>query len=305
MKNNFLPGIIIFSIISFLIIEKVHAGAWTVPKHKVWGEYYTKWNYAKEDFNATWGKKKKGNDARSWEFAMEPKLEFGVTDWLTALGSIEYKEAHYKEYGRPDFFPATPGNLEFAKKNHGITNYKAGARLRFLENPAIMSVQGKFYWGGDYDIDHGDSNFNRGVPSIGYGNNSFELRYLIGKTFDVPVTRKYKLPCYAGGEAGYIWNNRHVANGYQYFAEGGFWPVKGFLIKSELDGYKSHDGTGSLKEEAYGIWRIGGVWEVLGGDSVLRQGNKLFNIELQYGMTLYGKNTTAFQECVVKVQTQF
>ncbi|MCX5686136.1 MAG: hypothetical protein NTW09_01545, partial [Candidatus Omnitrophica bacterium] len=88
-----------------------------------------------------------------------------------------------------------------------------------------------------------------------------------------------------------------------YFFECGFWPSSYFLVKTEIDGYTFHGGTGSIKE-SYGIWRIGGVWQVF-GDSVLREGNKMFNIEFQYGMTVWGTNTNAAQEWVLKVQTQF
>lgn len=56
-------------LLSFLITEKLYAGAWTVPKYKVWGEYYIKWDYAKNRFTHE-GKRKPlaGNDrnARSW-----------------------------------------------------------------------------------------------------------------------------------------------------------------------------------------------------------------------------------------------
>jgi len=119
----------------------------------------------------------------------------------------------------------------------------------------------------------------------------------------VPMTDTYKLPCYWGAETGYRWRTKHVSNDVPYFFEGGFWPAPWLLVKSELDGYIT---TGNEKiKESYGIWRIGGVWQIFGGDSVLRQGNKLFNIEFQYGMTLWGKNTTLYQEWVCKVQTQF
>jgi len=300
MKKSFLLNIIIFSIISFLIVEKVHAGAWTVPKHKVWGEMYMKWDYAKEEFLSD-GKRRTltdGNNARSWEFVMEPKLEFGVTDWLTALASVEYKESHYKEYGRQLSWGP------FARKNHGITNIKFGGRWRLIQSPFIFSTQGKFFLYPGYGNYHGDDPAFTNQPSIGKGDDAYEQRILIGKTFDIPITRKYKLPCYFGAETGYRWRTRHVAGDIPYFIEGGFWPAKWLLVKSELDGYKSNPATGSIKEN-YGIWRIGGVWQVFGGDSILRQGNKLFNIEFQYGMTVYGKNTTAFQEWVVKVDTQF
>ena len=89
-----------------------------------------------------------------------------------------------------------------------------------------------------------------------------------------------------------------------WFLEGGFWPFEWLLMKTELDAYKTQYGTGHFGEN-YGIWRAGAVWQVFGGDSVLRQGNKMFNIECQYGRTVWGKNTNLYQELVLKVQTQF
>jgi len=129
----------IFILISLVSVENVFAGAWTVPKHKVWSEYYMKWNWGKEYFNSDWKKKKLNNDARSWEFVQEPKLEFGVTDSLTALTSIEYKEAHYKEYGRP--YKWNKGM--FTHSNTGLTAVKVGGRWRFMDVPFVMSTQTK------------------------------------------------------------------------------------------------------------------------------------------------------------------
>ena len=122
------------------------------------------------------------------------------------------------------------------------------------------------------------------------------------KTFALSPT--YNLPAYFGAETGYRWRTGPVCNDIPYLFECGVWPVKWLLLKSEIDGYHTHPGTGSIKE-SYGIWRIGGVWEVFGGDSTLRQGNKMFNIEFQYGRTLWGKNTTAYDEFILKVATQF
>lgn len=278
---------------------QVFAGAWTVPKYKVWAEYYMKWDYAKEAFTSE-GKKQQlglGNNARSWEFVMEPKMEYGITDDLTGMLNLEYKESHYKEYGRP----STWGT--FVRKNHGITNIKLGGRYRILQNPVVMSAQGRVFIYPGYGIFHGDDPAYTNQPSIGHGDDAFELRGLVGKTFDIPLTKKFKLPCYLGAETGYRWRTAHVCNDIPYFVEGGFWPFGWLLIKSELDGYKTHAGTGSIKE-SYGIWRIGGSWQVF-GDSILRQGDKMFNIEFQYGMTLWGKNTNAFQEWILKIQTQF
>ncbi len=299
MRKNIIILIIAFLLISVMTIQNAFAGAWTVPKYKVWGEYYMKWDYGKEEFLSD-GKKRKltdRKDARSWEFVMEPKLEYGITDWLNFQFGLEYKEGHYKEYGR------APSDGPFARKNHGITNVKLGGKWRFLENPVVLSAQGKVFIYPGYGNYHGDDPRFTNQPSIGKGDDAFELRGLIGKQFNLPITKKFSLPCYVGAETGYRWRTRHVASDIPYFVEGGFWPAPWFLVKSEVDGYKSNPGTGSIKE-SYGIWRIGGVWQVF-GDSVLRQGNKLFNIEFDYGMTLWGKNTTAYQEWTLKADTQF
>ena len=299
MKRQIL-ALVVFTFISLLYVQDLFAGAWTVPKYKVWGQYYVKWDYAKEEFQAN-GKKRTltdGNEARTWEVVMEPSIEYGVTDWFSFLTSMEYKESHYKEYGRPDSWGP------FERKNNGISNFKLGGRWRLLENPVVLSVQGKASIYTGYGNNHGDDPAYRNQPSIGKGDDSFEMRALIGKTFKVPLTSKFALPCYAGAETGYRVRTRSVCNDIPYFIEGGFWPVDWFLVKSEIDGYHCHAGTVSIKER-YGIWRIGGAWQVFNTSSILRQGNKMFNIEFQYGMVLWGKNTDAFQEWTLKVQTQF
>ncbi|MBI5144551.1 MAG: hypothetical protein HZA30_05750 [Candidatus Omnitrophica bacterium] len=180
---------------------------------------------------------------------------------------------------------------------------KLGGKWRLLKEPFVLSTQTKVFIYPGYGNYHGDDPAFTNQPSIGKGDDAVEQRILIGKTFEIPLWEIYELPCYVGAETGYRWRTRHVTNDIPYFVEGGFWPVNWLLVKSEIDGYKHHGGTGSIKE-SYGIWRIGGVWQAFGG-STLREGDKLFNIEFQYGMTLWGKNTTAYNEWTLKVQTQF
>lgn len=317
MKKNALLMVFVFILATLLFTKDVFAGAWTVPKYKVWGEYYTKISYAKDSFNSDGDLQSSRAEGvknfRSQILTMEPKIEFGVTDWLTALASIEYKEANYKEYQKPP-----PSSVYYAEgytvKNHDIVNVKVGGRWRIMDAPFVLSTQTKVFIYTGYGINHGEkSNLGplvnaiedrQNVPSIGNGNDSLEQRLLIGKTFSIPITDNFKLPCYFGAEAGYRWNNRGVCNGIPWFIEGGFWPFEWLLLKTELDAYKTQDGTGKF-EESYGIWRAGFIWQVFGGDSILRQGDKLFNLEFDYGMTIWGKNTSAYQEFTMKVQTQF
>lgn len=305
MRKQVIALVVLSIFMSVVQVKYAFAGAWTVPKHHVWGEYYMKWDWAKAAIGPDGHRRTSPNQAdsfRSWEFVMEPKMEFGVTDWLTALGSIEYKEGHYKEYDRPDAWD----NGAFARKNNGVTNIKLGGRLRFIKEPVVVSTQTKVFIYPGYGNYHGEGGSFPHQPSIGYGDDAVEQRILIGKTFKIPIpmTKGFKLPAYVGAETGYRWRTRSVCGDIPYFVEAGVWPVEWFLIKTEIDGYKTNPGTGSIKE-SYGIWRIGGIWQVFGGDSILRQGNKMFNIEFDYGMTLWGKNTTAFEEWTVKIDTQF
>ncbi len=280
------------------------AGAWTLPIHQWCIEYYMKANWAKNDFGPDRDLRRfpnpfrPPNNVRSWGWSMIPKAEYGVNDWFSILGSLEYKESKWKEYTRPASWGA------YRRKSHGITEFNFGGKLRFLKDPVVLSGQLKafIYSGKGCNED----------PQLSDGNSALELRGLVGKSFDGPI------PFYLGAETGYRFKNRNVCNDIPFFIETGFWPLKWFLIKTEIDGYWSHDGTGNLEKE-YAIWRIGPtiqlytLYQLLAGHEIGREDigglitkkGRSFNIELQYGNTFWGRNYTAYQEAVVKVSTQF
>ncbi|NQU95604.1 MAG: hypothetical protein HQ549_05185 [Candidatus Omnitrophica bacterium] len=278
--------------------QNAFGGAWTLPQYKVWGEYSFKWQWAKEDFGDDYKKKKKGQDARSWDFIMEPKVEIGITDSFNLLCSMEYKESKYKEYGRPDDWGP------YRRKNNGVSYVKVGGKLRFIEEPCVISGQIKGYFYTGYGNDHGDDPAYKNQPAIGDGDDALELRGLIGKRFKLNTPLEdWTLPCYAGLEAGYRWRNAAVANDIPIFVETGFWPFKWLLIKTELDTIIAHRDTGSIDKD-YAVWRIGPVFQIA-GDSALREGKRILNIELQYGLTVWGRETSAYQELTLKIQGAF
>ena len=289
--------LLIFGLVVFT--QNAFGGAWTLPKHKVWGEYYFKWAWAKEEYTAERDRGRLGANARNWEWGMEPKIEFGVTDWFTLMFSVEYKEAKYKEYDRPvNWGP-------FRRKNNAVTNVKIGGRVRFIKEPVVLSGQVRLFLAPNYGVSHGDDPAWGNQPGFGQGENDLELRGLIAKKFDLPLFYEgWTLPCYVGAETGYRFRGGPVCNDIPFFVEGGFWLYKWLLIKSEVDGYWCHDGTGSIESE-YAIWRIGPVFQVFGGDASITRKNMAFNIELQYGYLFWGRNTNATQEMIVKVATQF
>lgn len=299
MKKFFL----LFVLLAFaacVFSDNAFGGAWTLKQYKVWGEYYFKWHWAKEDFGAGPMNqlRNKSNNGRSWGWAMEPKIEYGITDWLNFLCSLEYKESKYKEYDRPAAWGA------FRRKNHGISSIKLGAKMRFIENPVVISGQFKFFIYPGYGNYNGEGGGFPHQPAIGDGDDALELRGLIGKEFHVPLwSEGNTIKCYAGLESGYRFRNRNVCNDIPFFVEGGFWMFDWLLVKAEVDGYWCHDGTGNLEKD-YAIWRVGPMLAFLGGDPVTKQG-KQFNVEFQYGQVFWGRNVSKDQELVLKVQTEF
>ena len=306
MKTKFVSFFIALFLVYFLTQTSAFAGAWTVAQYKVWAELYTKFAWSKWDYNEKSEKVRKSNDARSWSWEMEPKFEYGVTDWLNALFSFSYIEAHYKEYARP------PANGPYSVMNNGVKSITYGAKWRLAKEPVVASVQGKIYQYTFYDNPYGNGSVE-GQPGIGRGDDAFELRGLLGKTFDLPlIVNDIQLPCYVGLESGYRWRNRDVANDIPFFAEFGFWPYKWLLLKAEIDGYKAHPGTGIA--QSYAIWRVGMVWQVFGVSTTRK--NQAFNFEVQYGQTFWGKGGSGDtdvqgsvvnngQEIVFKLQTLF
>ncbi len=288
--RKFLALSIAILMISVLMPKEVFAGAWTVPKHHVWGEVYTKYSWAKDCFEANCKRNRLPGHAWSQEIHLEPKLEFGVTDWLTALGSVAWFWGQYEIYDRP------PAWGSYYAKNNGLKYITAGGRARLFTNPCIGSVQVKSWIYPGYD--------NGKSPTPGKGDDAIEIKGLLGKSFILPLYEKFGLPCYAGVESGYRFRNHHVANDVPIFLEGGFWPTNWFLVKGEIDSYITAPTRRDDRKESYAIWRAGGVYQVFGGDSVYRKG-QLFNIEITYGQTFWGCNTTAYQEVAWKVDVQF
>ncbi|MDD5634511.1 MAG: hypothetical protein PHW46_04460 [Candidatus Omnitrophica bacterium] len=306
--------IIIFLVFScFILPQLAFAGAWTLPKGNIWLEETVKWMWARQDYRSDHGMARKNNDGRSTTFASISKAEYGIFDWLTFLSSIEYKEGNYSENARP----ADWGVYDVS--NSAFTSLQLGAKVRVLKEPFVLSgqIRGEWYLGGKRYTDPvpgSATHASEDRPALSDGNNSLEFRALAGKKFD----NTFFLPMYVGGEIGYKFNNRHVCNVVPFFIEGGVWSNKWLLIKSEIDGIWCQGGTGSIKKE-YAIWRIGPVFQILDiikalrgqeikGDSYMDSvtlAGKSLNLELQYGNTFWGKNTSADQEVVMKISGQF
>jgi len=304
MKRAMLIILVLLFAIS-LFPKHAFGGAWTVPKYKVWSEFYMKWESATETYGDDWQRDEKENQARSWDFVFEPKIEVGLTDWLNFLFSLEYKDMNYKEYDPPttQWRQRPPVSHPFSHDSNGLTSVRIGAKARFLEQPFVLSGLFKAHIYPGYGLDHGDDPEYRHEPKLGYGENIYELRGLAGKTFNFTPFKGISLPGYAGIESGFRWRTRGVSNDVPVFAEIGIWPCKWLLLQTELDTVWCLRRTGSI-DSSWGIWRIGPVLQLL-GDSALREGKEIINFQLQYGTAVWGRNYDAYQEIVFKVQLQF
>ena len=299
--------ILILLVLCTFLPQLAFAGAWTLPRNNIWGEYYFKIASSKREYDSNGKSIRKARGARTWGWSMIPSIEFGVTDWLTAIWKIEYKQSTYKEYARPGTWDP------YTVKNHGVTETQVGARFRILEDPVVLSTQIKgFIYTGYENGKDGLAN----QPELSDGCDSLEWRWLIGKFFNT------KIPMYTNLEFGYRWRNRDVANDIPFFGEFGFWPTKWLMVKTEIDGYWCHRGTGNIRKES-AVWRIGPVIQLLDLYRVLRgdelKGNqfaddvtlkgKTLNLEIQYGETFWGRGFpngySQDHEVVFKISGQY
>ncbi len=304
--------IIVFLVIScFILPNLAFAGAWTVGRGNIWLEQTAKYSWAKWDYDENRHMRRKGNNARSWGWSHTSKAEYGLLDWLTILGGVEYKLGRYTEYDRP-----VPWG-DYDVSNNAFTSAECGVRIRHLKEPVVLSTQIKGYLyldGKGYrdPIPASPSHPSADRPPLTDGSNALEIRSMVGKIFDEQI------PFYYGFEAGYRFRNKHACNEVPLFAEMGVWPVRWLLIKSEIDVVLCHDGTGDFEKD-YAIWRAGpiiyllDIYHMLKGidisskeykDNITKKGRSI-NVEFQYGWTFWGRNTSADRELIVKVSTEF
>jgi hypothetical protein len=281
----------LIGIACFLVPQIAFPGAWTLPKNDVWLEYAIKANWGKDEFDNDGDRRRRLRDARSQGWSQNAKIEYGVTDWLTVLAGLEYKEAEYKEYAR------NPAWGPYSVKNHGFTMTEVGVRANLFNEPFVLSLQAK--WLISLEDVKEQQEDRSAQPGLGDRSNAIDGRVMVAKKFDTAI------PWYFGAEAGYRYNTHNIFDQIPLFAEAGFWPVNWLLIKGESDNLVAvpRNTGGRLKKE-YGYLRIGPVFSLLGGNDVTRE-NTSINIEVQYGYAIWGKNSGADQEVILKISGQF
>jgi len=247
-------------------IPPTEKGAWTVPKGQLYTEIYNKFYWHHNQFDDR-GKRVCWNfDGKYNEIRSELKLEYGLTDNFSLLFSTPYKEAHWKD----DF-------ASYTRK--GIVEYWAGAKYKLFDNPFIFSIQTR----GKFPADYNEND----VPSLGSTTTDAEIRLLSGKSL-YPLINGY-----VKAETGFKARNSIQANEIPYFGEFGYNLFSNLILKTTLDGIKGVRHTGRIED--YSVWTASLIFKLPHSSSV----------ELGYGSTFAGKNTSAADEVILSLATQF
>ena len=139
----------------------VWAGAWTVPRHRLYTEYFYHYFHTQKDFDARGNSGRKAKVGMFSDIRNEFKAEYGLTNWLNLLASVPYQSSHYRD-----------DNVDLL--NSGAGDIWLRAKLRPFVEPVTTAVQ--FSW----KIPAYDPKIS---PGLGDGQFDFETRLLLSKAF--------------------------------------------------------------------------------------------------------------------------
>ena len=267
------------------------AGAWTVPRHRMYVEYFTRYFGAKKDFDAYGHSRRKPKTAAFSDIRHELKLEYGLTDAITLLASAPYQSSHYRD-DNTDLLTTGVGDIYLRTK------------FRVLQDPVVSSVQFSWKISGAYD--------RRESPALGDGQFDFESRLLVSRSFlyapyQVSNTEtRYAGVAFVNAEGGFTARYGAPANEFPIYLEAGVTPVPHFMVVWTVESVLSVRSTHEQIED-FAKWGVRGIWNVWGNgfDSIFRSGHPTVNLELGYNDVFAGRNTADAFEVFGKVGVSF
>lgn len=242
----------------------VQRGAWTLKEGQTYVELYTKYYWNNHQFDSEGKKKRWDYDGKGNEWRTELKLEYGLTDMDTLLLYTVAKEAHWKDSFR-------------SSTKRGITEVWPGMKRLLFEKPFICSLQGKLKIPLNYS--------EEAVPSLGTHQIDAEVKILTAQPWP-------KLPGYTKFETGFRARREEPSNEIPYFFELGYNLRPRLILKTTLDGNESLAGTGGTNED-WLKYTVGPIFKI----------SELFNLELGFGHTFWGKNTSAAKEIFCSISS--
>lgn len=244
----------------------IQKGAWTLKKGQIYAELYTKYYWHNHKFDDDGEKKRWDYDGKGDEIRTELKLEYGLTDKYTLMLYTVAKEAHWKD----SFKSCT-------KK--GFVEVWPGIKHLLFTDPFICSLQARMKIPLDYS--------EEAVPALGTHQIDTELKILTAQPWP-------KLPGYTKFEAGFRGRAEEPSNEIPYLFELGYNLTPKLILKTTLDGCESLAQTGGTNED-WLKYTAGPIFKI----------SDLFNLELGFGHTFYGRNTSAAKEIFCSISSQW
>ncbi len=240
-------------------------GAWTLKKGQMYAELYTKYYWHNSQFDGKGHKKRWGYEGKGNEIRTELKLEYGFNDALTLMLATVAKEAHWKDSYK-------------SCTTKGFVEMWPGLKYNLFSEPFICTLQGRVKFPFHYN--------EQDVPALGKHQIDEELKILTAQPWP-------KLPGYTKFETGYRIRNEEPADEIPYFFEFGYNPHNWLVLKTTLDCSKGLASTGD--SEDWMKYTLGPIFRI----------KDIINIELGFGHTFYGKNTSAAKEIICSLSSQW
>ncbi len=155
-------GVLTVAIAWYLLPADAWAGAWTVPRHRWYTEYFARYFGSKKTFDTTGDSSRRIKTAIFRDIRNEFKAEYGLTDWLNLLASVPYQSSHYRD-----------DNVDLLTT--GVGDMFARTKLRLTEQPLVTSLQWSWKIPSAYDPNES--------PALGDGQFDFESRLQLSRSF--------------------------------------------------------------------------------------------------------------------------
>lgn len=197
-------------LVSALAPQQLMAGAWTLDQGKSYNRLAANYYYADENFDASGDSQDMPYDGEFDDYNLNYYLEYGVTDRLTGILSV-----YYKDISKEDDY------LEY--ETDGIGDIDVGLKYRLAQGDwGVLSLQGLVKLPNMYS--------RRDALPLGNGQYDLEGRLLYGRSL-WPM-----IPGYVGLEAGYRLREEAPADEFRYLVEFGSELGADFYARGKLDG---------------------------------------------------------------------
>lgn len=245
--------------------KNIFAGAWTSGKGHMYNKFAINYFASSRQYDDDGDSHKIPFNGRFHDINLNWYEEYGVRDDMNLITSVYYKWL-------------TDENRYIETKSNGISDMDIGLKYNLVKAPVVVSVQGLFKVEGPYDMED--------MPSLGNGQNDFELKLLLGKSLE-------KLPIYFGLEAGYRWRFEDPSDEWRIMLEVGG-NYQDFYGRLKLDSIISARNADERDRAVISNISMTPQFDLTKLDVTLGYNiDKNWAVEASYTPTIYGENTTA------------